>query len=208
MTNFLPVDFVQSQNSCTGDTPFFQADLSANPGAVWTSPTVIRDGSCCGGGADQTNCLEVEVLLHPDAVGVLFEIASGADPGGALFYQVDCQGTPLSSPNNTICLDGPGPHNISFCKVGNNQNTYQITSIPGTATTEDITSTPTCIDTISVLGVDPQTVEWNSVFPGAGGDYNSFLSSLDGTNTGTNGAPFTGESDVIVTYPPEQPHLS
>ncbi|MDX1652135.1 MAG: gliding motility-associated C-terminal domain-containing protein [Brumimicrobium sp.] len=188
-----------AQVSCTGDTPFFQVDLSASPNATWLSPAVVRDGSCCGGGANQVNCLEVELLLHPNAQGIIFEVASGANPGGSLFYQVNCQGVPLSSPNNTICLDGPGPHHISYCKVGNNQNTYTITSIPAATASEDITSSPSCPDTLSITGIDPTTVTWNSISPGNSGDYNGFLSNLDGTAQGANGVPFSGYADVIMT---------
>lgn len=188
-----------AQVSCTGDTPFFQVDLSASPTATWLSPAVIRDGSCCGGGADQVNCLEIELLLHPDAEGIQFAVESGADPGGALFYQVNCDGVPLSSPNNTICLDGAGPHNISYCKVGNNQNTYSITSIPTATTSNDIVSSPSCPDTLSVTGIDPTTITWNSISPGNPGDYNGFLSNLDGTDQGVNGVPFGGHSDVLMT---------
>tara|TARA_B100000508_G_scaffold141093_1_gene146528 strand:- start:30794 stop:33802 length:3009 start_codon:yes stop_codon:yes gene_type:complete len=187
------------QVNCTGDTPFFQVDLSNSPNATWLSPAVVRDGECCGGGADQVNCIEVEVTLHPDAVGVLFDVASGADPGGALFYQVNCQGAPISSPTNTICLDGAGPHYISFCKVGNNQNTYSISSIPAASATDNVTSTPSCPDTLSVNGVDPNTITWNSISPGNPGDFNDYLSSLDGTDTGVNGVPFANYDDVIVT---------
>ena len=190
---------IYGQVNCTGDTPFFQVDLSASPTATWLSTSVVRDGECCGGGADQVNCIEVEVTLHPDAQGIIFDVASGANPGGALFYQVDCQGVPLSSPNNTICLDGTGPHYISYCKVGNNQNTYSITSIPSASATNDITSTPSCPDTMNVSGVDPNTVTWNSIFPGNGGDYNDYLSNLDGTQNGTTDVPFQGENSVVVT---------
>ena len=137
--------------------------------------------------------------MHPDAQGIQFAVESGADPGGALFYQVNCDGVPLSSPNNTICLDGAGPHNISYCKVGNNQNTYSITSIPTATTSNDIVSSPSCPDTLSVTGVDPTTITWNSISPGNSGDYNGFLSNLDGTDQGINGVPFGGYSDVIMT---------
>lgn len=200
---FLAVMFnhihLSAQVSCSGDTPFFQVDLSASPNATWISPEVIRDGSCCGGGADQVNCLEIELTLHPDAQGIQFAVESGANPGGALFYQVNCEGVPLSSPNNTICLDGAGPHNISYCKVGNNQNTYSIASIPSATTSNDVVSSPSCPDTLSVTGVDPTTITWNSISPGNTGDYNGFLSSLDGVDQGTNGVPFGGYNDVIMT---------
>jgi len=189
----------QSQVYCTGDTPFFTVDLTGNPTGTWISPQVVRDGSCCGGGANQVNCIEMMITLDPSAIGINFSVFSGANPGGSLYYQVNCQGVPVSTGTGNICLNGPGPHYISYCKVGNNQNEYAITSIPGPTATADITITEGCSVGMNVQGMIPATVSWNSIGPGTPGQYNNFLSNTTNTANGTSGTPFTGYSNVIVT---------
>src|SRR5690606_37644942 len=73
---------VIAQVYCTGDTPFFSVDLTGNPSGTWISPMVVRDGSCCGGGADQVNCVEMAITLDSSAIGINFSVFSGANPGG------------------------------------------------------------------------------------------------------------------------------
>lgn len=112
---------------CDPNVPFYVADLTASPNATWVSPSDSRQGNCCGTSFPD-RCIEFEITLHPGAIGINFEIASGAVPPGALYYQINCG--PLIHVGDPICLVGQGPHVLTFCKPGNNQNTYQITSIP------------------------------------------------------------------------------
>jgi gliding motility-associated-like protein len=190
---------VHSQVYCTGDTPFFTVDLTGNPSGTWISPAVQRDGSCCGAGSNQVNCIEMMITLDPGAIGINFSVFSGANPGGALYYQVNCQGIPISTGTGVICLNGVGPHYISYCKVGNNTNEYAITSIPGPIASSDITTAIGCAEGMSITGMTPATVSWNSISPGTPGQYNNYLSSTTGTPTGTSGVPFNGFSQVNVT---------
>lgn len=197
---FLSVQFnVQSQVYCTGDTPFFSVDLSGNPSGTWISPAVVRDGSCCGGGANQVNCVEMAITLDSSAIGINFSVFSGANPGGALYFQINCQDVPMPTSDAPICLNGPGPHYISYCKVGNNTNQYAITSVPGPATTADVTTAEGCAQALGITGVDPASVTWNSISPGTSGQYNNYLSNMSGTVNGISGTPFAGYSDVNVT---------
>ncbi len=189
-----------AQVFCDVDTPFFVVDLSASPTMQWISPAVVRDGECCGGGANQVNCIEFAIILNPNAIGINFAVASGANPGGALFYQVNCNGIPVSSGfDPVVCLDGPGPHYISYCKVGNNTNTYSITSVPGPFVSDDIITAEGCSQDLSIGGADAGSAVWNSISPGAYGQYNNLLSNQAQTVNGTSGVPFTGFEDVLVT---------
>ena len=192
---------VAAQVNCSGNTPFFTVDLTGSPAGTWVSPAVSRDGDCCGGGANQVNCIELSIILDPAAEGIIFNVESGANPGGALYYQVNCQGPPVASGSEALCLDGVGPHLISYCKVGNNQNTYSITSVPGPVVTNDISIAldGSCSDTLSTEGFDPATVSWNSISPGYSGEYNHYLSNTDGTGAGTQGVPVWGLETVLVT---------
>lgn len=202
MVSLLFSSIIHAQVNCTGDTPHITVDLSADPSMTFVTPAVIRDGSCCNG-AD-VNCVEFTIYLHPDAVGILFDVASGANPGGALDYQIDC-GPITASGSAPICLSGVGPHYISFCKPGNNQNTYELTSISGPSASDNIIASDGCADTLSISGLDPNTVTWNSITPGVYGEFNNYLSDIDETTFGTSGVPFVGFDYVLVTPQPNFP---
>jgi large repetitive protein len=162
-----------SYSQCDPSVPIFNVNLTGSPSGTWTSPNVIRNGNCCGTTAPD-RCIDFVITLDPGAVGISFNIISGAIPGGALFYQIGCgPPTPLGSP---ICLSGVGPHLLTFCKPGTNANVYQITSIPAATGGTNIIVNDGCIDTIHATGFNPTTVTWNSIYPGAPGAYNSYLS--------------------------------
>lgn len=181
-----------SAQSCDPETPFFQADLSAAPNATWTSPLSNRAGNCCGTTAPDV-CVEFEIILHPDALSINFEISSGAVPPGALFYQIDCgPAIPVGEP---ICLDGAGPHNLTFCKPGNNENTFSITSYPEPNSGPDITLNTGCSDFIFANYYNESTITWKSIFPGEQGEYNDYLDCLTGCDT-------THVSPTSITPPP------
>lgn len=61
---------------------------------------------------------------------------------------MDCG--PLTSVGEPLCLDGPGPFTITFCKPGNNENCYSIESIKEPNASEDVTITDACLDTLWV----------------------------------------------------------
>ena len=112
---------------CDPVTPVFTVDLTGQPNGTWISPAIQRDGHCCSAsGAEK--CIDFMITLDPGAHGIRFDIASGAIPPGALYYQINC-GPPVPV-GDIICLNGVGPHMLTFCKPGNNTNTYSITSIP------------------------------------------------------------------------------
>lgn len=76
----------------------------------------------------------------------------------------------------------PGPHILTFCKPGNNQNTYSITSIPGAASGPDIIINDGCNGNLTVVGLQTSTITWNSIFPGTPGQYNNYLSCTSACN--------------------------
>ncbi|MCW3105374.1 MAG: hypothetical protein JWO09_3814 [Bacteroidetes bacterium] len=188
---FLSLLFVLgSQAQCGPTVPTFNVNLTGSPSGTWTSPLVQRAGNCCGTTAPD-KCVDFIITLDPGAAGISFNIISGAVPGGALFYQIGCgPPTALGSP---ICLSGPGPHLLTFCKPGNNQNVYQITSIPAAVGGTDVTVNDGCVGHIVATGFNTSTVTWNSIYPGAPGAYNSYLSCtsncLNPTVTGTGSPP-------------------
>ncbi len=166
-------------SQCGPATPTFTVNLTGNPSGTWISPNVVRNDVCCG--QSGVTCIEFIITLDPAAAAMSFNIASGAIPGGALFYQINCgPQTALGAP---ICLSGVGPHILTFCKPGNNANTYEIVSIPAAVGGQDIVINDGCTKVLSTAGFNPSTVTWTSVFPGVPGAYNSYLSCTSGCTT-------------------------
>ncbi len=171
---------------CDSITPTMNVDLSASPNLTWTSPLIARDGNCCGTSAPD-KCLEFIITLNPSAIAVSFNIASGAVPPGALFYQIDCGPvTPVGSP---ICLTGPGPHHLTFCKPGNNSNTFSITSYSEPIIGPDMTLNSGCTGMIYANYYNEPSMTWTSIFPGPTGSYDSYLDCTAGCDSVNVTAP-------------------
>lgn len=190
ITIFLITYTQNSFSQCSSNVPVVNVDLTGNPDSVWLSPNIIRDGNCCGT-TPPDRCVKFIITLDPGAVAINFSIASGAVPGGAMFYQINCG--PQQAVGSPICLDGVGPHILTFCKPGNNNNTYQITSIPAATSGTDIVINDGCTGNLSVSGLTPGTITWNSIFPGSLGQYNGYLSCPTCTTTNVT---------AQVGYPP------
>ena len=187
-TFFLPLC---SYAQCGPGTPTFIVNLTGNPSAVWTSPNINRNDNCCGT-TPPDRCIKFEITLDPAAVGVSFNIISGAIPAGALYYQIGCG--PPQLVGQPICLSGPFPVILTFCKPGNNNNVYEITSIPPATSGTDVTVNDGCTGQLFATGYIASTVTWNSIYPGAPGAYNSYLSCTSGCTSPTVTAQ--------VGYPP------
>lgn len=173
--------FAQSGN-CHPVTPFFSVDLSADPNGGWTSPSVSRSNLCCSN-ISPDRCIEFDITLSPQTVAINFQIASGAVPSGAMYYQINC-GTPIQV-GSPICLNGPGPYTLTFCKPGNNPNSFAITSIAAPNGSPDKTVGDGCNTTMSVSGLVTSTISWTSISPGAVGAYNSYLNCTSACTTAT-----------------------
>ncbi|HQI70982.1 MAG TPA: SprB repeat-containing protein, partial [Bacteroidales bacterium] len=168
---FNPDNIYSQSGNCTSNTPFYSLNLVGNPGGTWTSPSFTRQGQCCGV-SNPDRCLEFEVMLDPSAVGLVFSISSGAIPPGAIYYNVNC-GPPMAV-GTGICLNTPGPHYLTFCKPGNNENTYSITSISAPFVSPDQYASAGCPATVNATGFDATTIIWNDIT--GNGLYNSYLS--------------------------------
>lgn len=189
--------FTYSQ--CGPGVPGFNVDLTGNPDSVWTSPSISRNGNCCTS-TPPDRCVDFIITLDPGAVGITFDIVSGAIPGGALFYQINCG--PPQALGSAICLTGVGPHLLTFCKPGTNANVYQISSIPAAVGGNDIIVNQGCTDTLHATGFTPASVTWTSISPGPVGTYNSLLSCtacVDPIATGTATAPSVVSYQVCGT---------
>jgi len=161
---------------CGSGVPEFVVDLSGDPSSVWLSPDTVRNDTCCGS-SHPDRCVAFVLTLDSSSTGIIFDICEGAVPPGALFYQVSC-GTPTQV-GEILCLSGPGPHYITFCKPGANQNIYCIRSIPLPNFGPDVTVNDGCTDTLWTIGLEDTSIVWTSIFPGSIGAYDSTLSCTE-----------------------------
>jgi gliding motility-associated-like protein len=194
--------FAHSQ-ACDPSTPTFTMDLSGNPDSVWISPNTIREGLCCGldpNASPPIRCVEFFFTLDTGAQGIKFDLASGAIPPGSLGYQINCG--PYYQVGENICLNGPGPHRLTFCKPGSNKNRYSITSIPKPSVSSPQIVSDGCRGTLFANGYILSTITWRSVENNP--VYNSYLSCSAGCSTTTvtmqpGAPPFV---DYVVTGSP------
>ncbi len=174
---FCSVQNINAQ-ACDPLTPSFKFDLTGSPGGKWISPKTVRKGLCCGldpNASPPIRCVEFIFTLDPESQGIKFDIASGAVPKGSMGYQINCG--PYQQVGEILCLDGPGPWRLTFCKPGNNPNTYSITSIPKPSVSPPITVSDGCSGTLSAYGFDVSTIKWSSVPFNA--THNSYLNCTE-----------------------------
>lgn len=170
----------------------YDVDLSANPDTSWSVAKAQRGGECCSNTGD--NCVRFNVTLHPQADELSWDITDGPNPGGQQF-QVDC-GTPINA-GAPFCATGSGnTYCIVYCKPGNDQTGYTITSSRNIAASDDFAVQSTCTGAMTVDGVDQSTISWSSIYPGAVGDYNHYLSCTDSCDT-TYVSPQIGYPDSL-----------
>jgi gliding motility-associated-like protein len=188
---------------CDATVPSYIANLAGNPDSVWLSPYDVRKGGCCGvntGPPDNDRCVEFWLTLDPEAEAIRFDIAKGAVPPGALYWKLNCG--PSYPVGQDICIQGTGPHRITFCKPGNNPNAYTITSIPKPKVSPPTTVSDGCTGYLAVYSLDPATIKWSSDPVNA--TYDSYLSCTAGCTTTTAkyqpGAP--PYVDYVVTGVP------
>jgi gliding motility-associated-like protein len=176
--------------SCDTTVPYNIVNLVGHPNGVFISPPHSRNGNCCST-TSPDRCTSFDLILDTNAAMVNFNIYTGAVPPGALFYQIDCD-TPIYV-GHPICITG-GSHHMTFCKPGNNTNTYIITSIPKPIFPKPDSARFGCSKLIPILGLDSSSITWNSVSPGTRGRYNSYMHLADTTHflftPGTDTVPY------------------
>lgn len=167
---------------CNAGVPTFTVNLTGNPAGTWMSPNTGRNDYCCNVTGNDA-CVQFIITLDPMSTGILFDIASGAVPPGALFYQINCG--PQTQVGEPICLTGVGPHYLTFCKPGGNNNEYSITALAQPTAGPNITVNDGCSATMYCSGFDDTTIVWTSIFPGPAGTYDSYLSCTQDCDTVT-----------------------
>lgn len=171
-----------AQSPCTANTPSFEVDLSGAPDSIWVSdPAVQRDGLCCSS-SKPDECIEFELTLDSNVIAINFEIIDGAIPKGAMYYQIDCG--PPTQVGDPICIGGPGPVWLTFCKPGNNKNVYQISSFTEPDNEPDLSVSIGCQIDMNVSGLDTPTIVWRDITSG-NQQYNAYLECTTGCASNT-----------------------
>jgi len=177
-------------NTCTVTSSTFTANLSANPNSTYTVSSKRTNFCCQASGSD--NCVRFEVTVHPQAAQISFLVSSGNNGT----WEINCTG-PAYTPGQKPCLGGIGTSFcITYCNPGNNTDTYTITTSSGLSTGADISLREGCAGQLTVGGLNESSIIWNSVFPGAAGAYNSYLSCTTACDT-TNITPGAGAPAFI-----------
>lgn len=167
-----------SFSQCDIDVPTYVINLSSNPDTTWVlyeEDALNRDGYCCGASGSD-NCIRFEITLNENAAGIYFNY-DGAPSYGSLAWQLDCG--PEYSLRDTICVSDPGPFTLSFCKPGSDNGNYTLISVAKPTFPDDQTVPLNCVQPVEVLGVTGNSITWESISPGAPGDYNHLMSCVD-----------------------------
>jgi len=181
----------QNCSTCASVTTF-TVDLSANPD---TSATInsSRNGKCCQGtGSDK--CIVFNVTVSPKASEIRFIYKNGSANNGT--YEINCDPATQQSPGTPQCLNGLTSFCITFCAPGGASDNYTITTSSGFAAATDVTLRGGCTGQLIMSGLLESTLSWTSVYPGAAGAYNAYLSCLTGCDT-TNITPAVGAPAYI-----------
>jgi len=171
---------------------FINVDLTAAADITKTY-SGARSGSYC----NDNNCIVFNITLNANSDLLNFN----ADQiTGASFYTVHDANTtdcgPLIPIGTPACISGLTHVIISFCKPGGNSVNYTITASSTVKGSDPITLRQGCTGTISVTGLTASNTTWTSIYPGATGAYNSYLSCTSGC-TSTNVTPGAGAPAYI-----------
>lgn len=179
---------------CSGPIEMYEFDFTATQSNTITQAginIVNADNQCC---TEPTNagCLFFNVFIDPGATGVSFS-QSGAGGNVEIYYE-NCDS--IFGANEDICLDaafayidpvtGQTYHRFMFCRSGATTYDFTFNQIVPTFP-DDVGVTEGCTIPLSVQDLDPATVVWTSIAPGAPGDWDGLLDCS------------TGCLDVVVT---------
>lgn len=175
----------------TGTSDIYTVDFSSAKDTTHSIDAARGGTACVGTAGSETNCVRFNVILNPGSDLLNF---STNQITGASFYSIDCG--PLIPIGTPACITGKTSVCISFCKPGSNLVTYTLTASSTIKGSEDLLLRQNCSGTLSVTGVTATTVNWTSVYPGAAGAYNNYLSAVTGA-TSITVTPQTGAPEYI-----------
>lgn len=152
-------------------------NLTSNPSASFNSsyatigPLTTSNTCCPNFAVAGERCLKFSITLHPDAKGIRFEMNPTVS---SATYRINCGSTAVNV-GSTVCLQGPGPHVLTFCNPAQITSLFKITSIPKATAGPDISISQGCSKKINSIGFDStSSVTWTSITNST--IHNSYLS--------------------------------
>jgi len=165
-----------AQAQCTA--PSYTIDLSAQTDTTWILYNTPRGGNCCG----SPNCVTFNVTTNPGSELISFDVTNPS-PSGSAYYQVNC-GPPISIGTPLCTIGLASPFTITYCKPGGDHPDYVISAGTVVHASADISIQKiSCVDTLFVGNAETSSITWTSIYPGAQGAYNSYLSCTSGCNS-------------------------
>ncbi|MBI4648552.1 MAG: gliding motility-associated C-terminal domain-containing protein [Bacteroidia bacterium] len=157
---------------CDVNVQTINVDLSAQQDTVWSVNSITRNNYCCGAVAPD-NCIRFVITLNPLSDQLSFDVVNPAPPQGSAFYRINCGDSITLS--DTVCVLGMTSLCLLYCKPGADQPDYIISVGRTASVSDDITLREGCSGIIWASGMVPSSINWTSVYPGAQGQYNSYL---------------------------------
>jgi large repetitive protein len=160
---------------CGPGVPSYTVNLTGHPDTTWTSPSIGRNGNCCGTTSPDV-CIHFYLTLDTGAAGIIFNVTGGT---GSTTYSINCSTT--GNAGSPVCMTGTGPWNIDYCKPGANPQVYTFRSIPKpTLKRKKVWITSACNPILVVEHLIESTITWSSL---SGSAYNANLSCISGCDT-------------------------
>ncbi|MCX7744192.1 MAG: hypothetical protein N2167_06460, partial [Flavobacteriales bacterium] len=168
----------QGFTGCSGPIYLYTFDFTSTTSNSLSQSvsTANADNQCCGL-ANNFGCSMFVIITDPNAVGVTFSTSGPC--GNVNFYYQNCGVTVTCG--NQVCLNpGTNTHYFLMCRTGGPNYTFTFNQILAPQASPDIITTEGCNKTLTVTGLNPASIQWNSISPGAPGAYNSLLSCTTG----------------------------
>lgn len=141
---------------------------AATIGPLTSSTTCCPNVSVVG-----ERCIRFSITLNPNAGGIRFEMSPSITGG---VYRVGCSST-ATPVGTSVCLQGAGPHILTFCSPTAITSLFKITSLAKPNAGPDISVSQGCSRVINAVGFDSTSVTWTSLTNNP--QHNSYLSCLN-----------------------------
>jgi large repetitive protein len=199
---------------CTGGIQLYTYDFTAVAGNVINTNIGVNNtlNICCNysNNASNSGCIYLDIVVEPGTLGVSFALA-GATGSTSIYYEncgeVYVAGDQICFNSAYATIDpitGNETHRFMFCRSGATTYDLTITQILP-AFPEDLAVSEGCTIPLSVTNLDPASIVWNTISPGAVGEWNHLLSCTSGCLntilTPTSGSPSSITIEVCGSLP-------
>ena len=147
---------------------------------------------CCSAG-NSFGCQTFTINTHVNTIGIMFE---SFDYNGTVNIQYANCNT-IYTLGSYICLQGIGPHEFSICSNSSTNFTLEIVTIGAPFINYAASTTLGCTSSIEALGLQNGSINIQSTFPGASGDYNNLIGCTSNCGNNNTFTPQTANPSII-----------